>query len=133
MVTRDEMMAKRDEWMARKDELQGRFVDRATDPMVDSALGLSLLGAGAGTIVMGIVRRNRNVWGYVIGLAFVLAGVALLGGSYRVRAGRISAAEEQVRAQLSSLDPVARAQVLKDMAGEQVAPFIRRGQTAIAE
>ncbi len=133
MVTREDMIATRDEWVARKDELQSRFVDTATDPMVDSALGLSLLGAGAGTIIMMAVRRNRSLWGYVFGMAFVLAGIALLGGSFKVRAGRISEAEEQVRAQLASLDPVARAQVLKDMASEQVAPFIRRGQAVGAE
>jgi hypothetical protein len=133
MVTREEMMARKDEWLARKDELQGKFVDTATDPMVDSALGLSLVGAGLGTIVVNAVRRNRSVWGYVIGMLFVLAGVAVLGGTLKVRSGRISEAEEQVRAQLASLDPIARAQVLKDMAGETVAPFVRRGQVAAAE
>jgi hypothetical protein len=36
------------------------------------------------------------------------------------RTTHISEAEQVVRDQLSALDPVARAQILKDMAGEQV-------------
>lgn len=128
MVTREEMLAKKDEWLARKDEIQAGFIDRIDDPVLDGALGLSLVGAGAGTIIVNLVQRKRSVFGYLIGVAFVLLGVVVLGGTYRVRSGRISDAEEQVRAQLASLDPIARAQVLKSMATEQVAPYI--GQAA---
>ncbi len=126
MVTKEEMLARKDEWLAKKDEIQAGFIDRVDDPAFDSALGLSLVGAGAGTIIINLVQRKRGVLGYLIGAAFVLLGVAMLGGAYRVRSGRISEAEEQVREQLSALDPVARAQVLKDIASEQVAPFISR-------
>jgi hypothetical protein len=127
MVTREEMLAKKAEWLARKDEIQASFIDRVDDPALDSAIGLSLVGAGAGTIIINLIQRKRSIVGYLIGAAFVLLGIAVLGGTYRVRSGRISDAEEQVRAQLSALDPVARAQVLRSMATEQVAPFINRG------
>ena len=127
MVTRDEMLAKRDEWLAKKDEIQARFVDTVDDPVLDSAVGLSLVGAGAGTIIVNLIQHKRSVFGYLIGVAFVLIGVAVLGGTYRVRSERITDAEERVRAQLAELDPVARAQVLKSMASEAVAPFIHRG------
>jgi hypothetical protein len=126
MVTREEMLAKKDEWLARKDEIQAGFIDRVDDPVLDSAIGLSLVGAGAGTVIVNLIQRKRSPVGYLIGVAFVLLGVAVLGGTYRVRSERISDAEEQVREQLSALDPVARAQVLKSMATEQVAPFINR-------
>lgn len=127
MVTKEEMLAKRDEWLARKDEIQASFIDRVDDPVLDGALGLSLVGAGAGTIIVNLIQRKRSAVGYLVGVAFVLLGVVVLGGTYRVRSERISDAEEQVRAQLSALDPVARAQVLKSMATETVAPFIKRG------
>jgi hypothetical protein len=126
MVTKEEMLARKDEWLARKDEIQAGFIDRVDDPAFDSALGLSLVGAGAGTIIINLVQHKRSALGYLIGAAFVLLGVAMLGGAYRVRSSRISVAEERVREQLSALDPVARAQVLRDMASEQVAPFISR-------
>ena len=126
MVTKEEMLAKRDEWLARKDEIKMSFVDRVDDPVLDGAIGLSLVGAGAGTIIVNLIQRRRGVVGYLVGMAFVLLGLAVLGGTYRVRSERISDAEQQVREQLSALDPVARAQVLKSMATEQVAPFISR-------
>jgi hypothetical protein len=127
VVTREEMLLKKDEWLAKKDEIQAGFVDRVDDPMVGSAAGLSLIGAGAGTIIVNLLRRRRSVFGYLVGVAFVLLGVAALSGSYRVRSERITDAEDQVREQLSALDPIARAQVLKSMATEQAAPFINRG------
>lgn len=130
MVTREDMLAKKDEWLARKDEIQARFVDTVDDPVLDGAIGLSLVGAGAGTIIINLIQRKRGVLGYLIGVAFVLMGVVVLGGTYRVRSGRISEAEDQVREQLAALDPVARAQVLKSMATETVAPFINRGAPA---
>lgn len=127
MVTREEMLAKRDEWLAKKDEIQSRFVDRVDDPVLDGAVGLSLVGAGAGTIIVNLIQHKRSIFGYLIGVAFVLLGVAVLGGTYRVRSERITDAEERVREQLAELDPVARAQVLRSMASETVAPFIHRG------
>lgn len=130
MVTKEEMLEKRDEWLARKDEIQASFADRVEDPVLGSAVGLSLIGAGAGTIIVALVQRRRSVLGYLVGVAFVLLGVAALGGTYRVRSGRISEAEEQVREQLAALDPIARAQVLRSMATEQVAPLINRGAPA---
>ncbi len=127
VVTREEMSARKEEWLAKKEEIQAGFADRVEDPLVGSAVGLSLIGAGAGSIIVNLLRHRRSVFGYLVGVAFVLLGVAALGGSYRVRSDRISDAEEQVRAQLSALDPIARAQVLKSMATEQAAPFIHHG------
>lgn len=127
MVTREEMLAKKDEWLARKDEIQSRFIERVDDPVLDGAIGLSLVGAGAATIIVNLVQRKRGIFGYLIGVAFVLAGVAVLGGTYRVRSERISDTEERVREQLAELDPIARAQVLKSMASEAMAPFMTRG------
>lgn len=130
MVTRDEMMERfesgRDELEQRRQELMARFADVSQKEVVVDAVGMSLVGAGIGTIVMGLIRGRRGVLTYVIGASFVIAGLGFLGGgAWGRRTERISAAEVSVREQLASLDPIARAQVLKDMAGEQVAPFVR--------
>ena len=127
MITRDDMMARRDEWMARKDELTGRFAENLDDPAVDGAIGLSLIGAGLGTILMNLIRGKRSAWAYLLPGVFVLGGIAVIsGGALRRRSGRIVSAEEVVRAQLAALDPIARAQVLRGMASEQLAPLIHR-------
>jgi hypothetical protein len=127
MVTREEIMAQKDEWLARKDELTGRFVERIDDPAVDAAIGLSLVGAGLGTVVVNLFRGNRNAWAYLLPAIFILGGIAVIsGGAVSRRSDRITTAEEVVREQLASLDPIARAQVLKGAASEQFAPLFHR-------
>lgn len=124
----ERMEAGREQWAERKDELAARFSDVSTSAAAVDALGVSLIGAGVGTIVMSLIRRRRGALTYVIGACFIIAGLGFVGGgAWGRRSAHISEAEENVRNQLASLDPIARAQVLKDMAGEQVAPFVRRG------
>jgi len=135
MVTREEIMerveAGRDEWAERKEELRARFTDASRNAAVVDALGVSLIGAGVGTIVMSLVRRRRGALTYVVAACFIVAGLGFVGGGvWGRRTAHISEAEANVREQLASLDPIARAQVLKDMAGEQVAPFIHRNAPA---
>ena len=126
MITREDIEARKDELLARKDELRSRFVERIDDPVVDGAIGMSLVGAGVGTIIANIVRGKRSVWAYLLPAAFVLAGVAVVGGgAVSRRSTRIETAEETVRTELAGLDPLARARILKDMAGETMAPFMR--------
>ena len=126
MITREDIEARKDELMARKEELQSRFVERLDDPVVDRAMGMSLIGAGLGTIVANFVRGKRNMWAYVLPSAFVLAGLAIMGGgAVSRRSVRISAAEQNVRAELAGLDPLARGRILRDMAKEKMAPFMR--------
>ncbi len=125
MVTREELLAQKDEWLARKDEIRDRFIESVDDPAVDAAIGLSLVGAGMGTVIVNLVRGKRSAWAYLLPAVFILAGIAVIsGGAVSRRSGRISSAEEAVREQLAVLDPIARAQVLKDVAREQFAPFV---------
>jgi hypothetical protein len=127
---REDITARTDEWLARKDELRERFVERIDDPAVDAAIGLSLVGAGLGTVLMNLVRGNRNAWAYLLPAAFILGGIAIIsGGAVSRRSDRITAAEEVVRAQLAGLDPIARAQVLRSAASETLAPFVHRSAT----
>ncbi len=127
MITRDEMLARKDEWLARKDELTQGFVDRIDDPAVDAAIGLSLVGAGLGTVIVNLIRGNRSAWAYLLPAVFILGGIAVItGGAVSRRSDRITTAEEAVREQLASLDPIARAQVLRGAASESFAPLFHR-------
>ena len=127
---REDLTTRTDEWLARKDELTERFVEHIDDPSVDAAIGLSLVGAGLGTVIMNLVRGNRSAWAYLLPAAFILGGIAIIsGGAVSRRSDRITAAEDIVRAQLASLDPIARAQVLRSAASETLAPFVHRGAT----
>lgn len=114
---------------ARKDELQARFIEYADDTTVDSALGLSLVGAGAATIVFSLVTGKRGVWTYVVVGVFMALGLSVMGGgAVSRRSGRISEAEGIVREQLRQLDPLARARIVRDMAADTMAPFMRHGR-----
>ena len=94
------------------------------DPAVDAAIGLSLVGAGLGTVIVNLVRGKRSAWAYLLPAVFILGGIAVIsGGAVSRRSDRIATAEDAVREQLASLDPIARAQVLKGVAGETFAPL----------
>jgi len=125
MITRDEMLERKDEWLARRDEIKDRFVERVDDPTVDAAIGLSLVGAGLGVVIVNLVRGKRSVWAYLLPGVFILGGIAVIsGGAVSRRSDRIADAEDAVREQLAALDPIARAQVLRGVASETFAPFI---------
>ena len=127
---REDISAKTEEWLARKDELRDRFVERIDDPAVDAAIGLSLVGAGMGSILVNLFRGKRNAWAYLLPAVFILGGIAIIsGGAVSRRSDKITAAEDIVRAQLAGLDPIARAQVLRSAASETIAPFVHRGAT----
>lgn len=126
---RDQMQVRADAIRARKDELQERFGDYAVDPAVDSAVGLSLVGAGAATIIFSLLRGRRSVWTWVFGGVFIALGLSVIGGgALSRRAGRIDEVESSVREQLSTLDPLARAMIVRDMAADTVSPLISFGR-----
>jgi hypothetical protein len=116
--------AGRDEWANRKEAIKARFSEVSRKEAAMDSLGVSLIGLGVGTVVKNLVGGRRTTTGYVVGGLVAIAGALLLGmGLLERRTTHISEAEQVVRDQLSALDPVARAQILKDMAGEQVAPL----------
>ena len=130
MITREEMLERKDEWLARKDELRDRFVERVDDPTVDAAIGPVAGGRRPGDHHRQPVRGKRSAWAYLLPGVFILGGIAVIsGGAISRRSDRISNAEEAVREQLATLDPVARAQVLRGVASETFAPFIRHHST----
>jgi hypothetical protein len=124
---REDLTTQIDGWLARRNEIQEMFVDQMDDPRVDAALGLSLIGAGVGTVVANIIRGKRSAWAYLIPAVLILGGLAVMsGGAVSRRSERILVAEQGVREQLADLDPIARAQVLRSAASETLAPFIHR-------
>ena len=126
---RDEMRVRTDAIMARKQELQERFGEYADDPAVDNALGLSLVGAGAGTIIFSLLRGRRSVWTWVFGGVFILLGLSVMGGgALSRRSGRIDEVESSVREQLRTLDPLARAMIVRDIAADTVSPLMSFGR-----
>jgi len=132
MITREDMMARRDEMMARQEELmqraqeiRERFQENVNQDTVTTAVGWTLVSGGIAFGVTQYVRGHRGIWALLLPAAFIISGVAMLGGGFAHRRGvRITDAESQIREQLAELDPVARMQVFRDMRGDFV-PFVR--------
>lgn len=93
---------------------------------LEMALGIALLGAGTAAGVFSIVRRRRGFFAWAVPGSLISGGLALLArrGIDR-RAEHMAVVKERVRAELSTLDPIARFQVMRDAASEQLA-LIRR-------
>lgn len=126
---REELVDRSQAMLARKAELKAKFVEHADDPVLDTAVGLSLVGAGAGTIAFAYFAGKRGVWTYVIAGVFVALGLAVMGGGVLSRrSDRVSEVEDFVREQLDRLDPLARAGILRDMAADAMAPFVHLGR-----
>lgn len=71
----------------------------------------------AGLIVFGVGQIVGSKTLRVVGLAGAVAGAALYArGRLDERGEKIDAAEESIRSTLDDLDPVARAQVMVDLA-----------------
>ncbi len=89
-------------------------------------------GAGAGMIAVGIVagalmllRGRRGFFVWAIPGALIGAGIIMLADvGLDTRSERIAETEELIEAELASLDPIARAQVLKGVGERQVRSII---------
>lgn len=126
---REEMRVRADAIMARKQELQERFGEYAGDTTVNSAVGLSLVGAGAATIIVSVMNGRRSMWTWVFGGLFIMLGLSVIGGGALTRrSGHIDEVASSVREQLSHLDPLARAMIVRDMAADTVSPLMRFGR-----
>lgn len=88
----------------------------------ETAAGAVLVGAGIVAVIVNLLGNKRDFWAWVLPSVLISGGVALLVTAlFEWRGDRIDAAEAAVRAELDSLDPIARAKVLKDVAEEQLA------------
>jgi hypothetical protein len=86
---------------------------------VEEIAGLTLALAGAVTFILGLIRHSRlqRALGFVL---LVAGGGFFARHKLAERGEKIDAAEGRIRSELDDLDPVARAQVLADMAREQM-------------
>lgn len=125
---RDELMARRDELMERADHLREEFMDNVDGDAVTMAVGLSLVSGGVAWGLTYALRGRRGFLAALAPLGLIAAGLVIAGrGAMGRRSVRIGVAEERVRDELSGLDPLARARVLRDMASEQLS-FVRHSQ-----
>lgn len=129
-MTETDTDASHNQWLARKEAIVSRFQASTTTPIVDRALGVSLIASGVATIIAHLLwgePRARRLWAPLLGGLLVFGGFTVLGGgAYGRRSERISVAEQEIHERLAELDPLARAQILKDMAGEAVGPLMSR-------
>jgi hypothetical protein len=97
--------------------------------VLEAGAGAFLIATGAVASVFNVARGRRGVSAWVLPAVLLSAGLALLiTGTMQWRSEKIETAEARVRAELDALDPFARAQVLKDMAQEQVERYVPQEQ-----
>jgi hypothetical protein len=83
------------------------------------AVALAVGAGGVLGLVVGLIVDSRLL--RVLGLASMVAGGALLvRGKLAARSEQIDEAESTIRSQLDDLDPIARAQVLADIAQSEL-------------
>jgi len=94
----------------------------------ETAAGAVLVGAGVVATIVNLLGGKRDFWSWVLPSILLSGGLALLFTAlFQWRGERIDAAEAAVRAELDSLDPLARAKVLRDVAEEQLARLRAQG------
>jgi hypothetical protein len=72
-----------------------------------------------------LLRGHRGFFVWAIPGALISAGIMMLADvGLDTRSERIAETEEIIHAELSSLDPIARAQVLKDVSERQVRSLV---------
>ncbi len=99
----------------------------------EAAAGAALLGAGTLTAAFNLFAGRRSAWAWALPAILLTGGAALLVAAVlEQRKGRIMRAEEVVRTELDRLDPIARAQVLKEIAEDELARFSRQPSGAEA-
>jgi hypothetical protein len=83
-------------------------------------VGWLLLGGGLAGCLITLLRRDRHLDDWALPFGLVGAGGALL---LRRRRSQMDDAQKAILAELDELDPIARAQVLKAVAEEQLGPL----------
>lgn len=90
--------------------------DWLTDPDAGQ-LATMLVGGGVlGTLYL-LVKRNQNVFSWLIPLGMIAAGIDLY---LKDRQERIKETGDLIASQLDELDPIARAEVVKYLAEQEM-------------
>ena len=80
-------------------------------------MGWLLAGGGILGSLYLLIERSRNILAWLIAVAMVVAGIDLV---LKSRRGRIEQTGDEIIAQLNELDPIARAEVVKYVAEQQI-------------
>ena len=91
-----------------------------------SDIGWLLVGGGVVTSLIALLRRGQHPADWVLSVGLVAAGGSILIDS---RQGQMEAAEASILSELDKLDPIARAQVLKTVAAEEVSRLPGLGES----
>jgi hypothetical protein len=76
-----------------------------------------LVGGGVLVSLYMLIKRNRNIFTWVVPVGMIAVGVDLL---LKERHERIVQTGDQIMAQLDELDPIAKAEVVKYLADKEV-------------
>lgn len=80
-------------------------------------VGWLLVGSGVFSSIVSLLRERRGFLDLALPLSLIGLGSGVL---LKQRQTHMEAAEENIRAELNALDPVARAQVLKEVAKQEL-------------
>ncbi len=114
--------------MVDMDALKDRLGDEGA---AETGAGVLLIALGAVGAALAAGRQRSSFLAWFVPALLLGSGVAvLLGIGLEKRSRRMEEAEELIAAELEGLDPFARAKVLKDIAAEQLEPFLPAGEEA---
>ena len=95
------------------------------DERSEAGAGAAMVGVGIVAAAFLMLRRRRGLFVWLIPGAFIGVGLAILADVVLdTRSCRIAETEESIAAELASLDPIARAQVLKNVGEREVRSLI---------
>lgn len=91
------------------------------ESQVEMGAGAALLGMGVVATIASVGRRRRGFFAWAIPGALLSAGLVLIVHSLLdVRSDRMAETQASIEAELASLDPIARAYVLKNVGQSQL-------------
>lgn len=114
----DDLMERRAELMERAADIRERFAEDVDNDTMTAFVGWTLVSTGIAYGVTQWMRGRRGGMSLIAPIALLVAGVVALGGGlWRRRGMHIGEVEERIQAELSALGPIARMQVMRDVAG----------------
>lgn len=94
---------------------------------VEAGMGAALVGAGVVAALLSLAGGRRGLLAWAVPGALLSAGLVLIVRTLAdVRSDRIAETQASIETQLSSLDPIARAYVLKNVGEGQLRAMLPR-------